>query len=138
MRLVLFLSGQPKYESILHDLRCSNKEVHAVTQYIKCIPVKIFTRYEIKKILNEMPIEGFEKLLILKEVLHDADMSLIRTEARDIIVKNECFTLRDLAVNGDDLASAGIPKGKIMGETLARLLDEVMRDPLKNTKEALL
>jgi tRNA nucleotidyltransferase (CCA-adding enzyme) len=136
MRLALFLPHEP--ENILHDLRFSNKEIHTVTQYVKFLPAQISTRYEIKKILYEMPLENFEKLLTLKEVARGESMTKIREEVQDIIAKNECFTLRDLAVNGNDLASAGIPKGKLMGETLARLLDEVMRDPSLNSKEKLL
>jgi tRNA nucleotidyltransferase (CCA-adding enzyme) len=137
MRLALFLRRED-YEEILRDLRASNHEISAVSQLIKFLPAKISSRYEIKKILNEMSLENFEKLLTLKEVTQNESMSPAREEVRDILEKNECFLLRDLAVNGDDLADAGVPRGKIMGETLARLLDAVMRDPSLNSKERLL
>lgn len=48
------------------------------------------------------------------------------------------LTLGDLAVDGEDLRSAGVPAGKAMGETLQRLLDAVLADPTRNTREALL
>ena len=48
------------------------------------------------------------------------------------------ITLGDLAVDGDDLRSAGVPAGREMGETLARLLEAVLEDPTRNTREALL
>ena len=56
----------------------------------------------------------------------------------DILAKKECFTLRELAVNGDDLAAAGVPHGKETGAALEKLLDAVMREPSLNTKEKLL
>jgi tRNA nucleotidyltransferase (CCA-adding enzyme) len=135
VRLVLFFHNEP--HDVLRDLRCSNKEIDTVTQYIKFLPARLSSRYEIKKVLNEMPADNFQKLLTLKEIINGEAVSRIREEARDI-EKNECYTLSGLAVNGDDLAAAGIPEGRITGETLARLLDEVMRDPSKNTKEKLL
>jgi tRNA nucleotidyltransferase (CCA-adding enzyme) len=46
--------------------------------------------------------------------------------------------LGDLAVSGDDLIAAGIPRGPAIGETLRRLLDRVLAEPGLNTREALL
>jgi tRNA nucleotidyltransferase (CCA-adding enzyme) len=48
------------------------------------------------------------------------------------------LTLGDLAVSGDDLLAAGVPKGPTMGQVLRALLDEVLDDPTRNTKEYLL
>ncbi len=46
--------------------------------------------------------------------------------------------LADLAVDGDDLRSAGVAGGPAIGRTLARLLDLVIDDPALNTREQLL
>jgi tRNA nucleotidyltransferase (CCA-adding enzyme) len=46
--------------------------------------------------------------------------------------------LADLAVDGDDLRSAGVPAGPQLGLTLHRLLDLVIDDPTLNTREQLL
>jgi tRNA nucleotidyltransferase (CCA-adding enzyme) len=48
------------------------------------------------------------------------------------------LTIRQLAVSGDDLLAAGLPAGKRMGEILRRLLDEVLDEPWRNTREHLL
>ena len=48
------------------------------------------------------------------------------------------LTLKDLAVTGDDLIAAGVRPGPEVGETLARLLAEVLDDPTRNTREQLL
>jgi tRNA nucleotidyltransferase (CCA-adding enzyme) len=46
--------------------------------------------------------------------------------------------LADLAIDGDDLRSAGIPSGKHVGRLLASLLDRVLADPQQNSREQLL
>ena len=48
------------------------------------------------------------------------------------------LALKDLAVKGDDLIAAGVRAGPDVGEALARLLDEVLEDPNRNTREYLL
>ena len=46
--------------------------------------------------------------------------------------------IRDLAVRGDDLIAIGFRPGPALGRALAKLLDDVVREPELNTKEALL
>src|SRR3989449_350273 len=48
------------------------------------------------------------------------------------------LTLKDLAVTGDDLLAAGVRPGPDVGDTLPRLLAEVLEDPARNTKQYLL
>jgi tRNA nucleotidyltransferase (CCA-adding enzyme) len=48
------------------------------------------------------------------------------------------LTLKDLAVRGDDLIAAGVRPGPDVGEMLGRLLEEVLEDPARNTREYLL
>jgi tRNA nucleotidyltransferase (CCA-adding enzyme) len=43
----------------------------------------------------------------------------------------------DLAINGTDLLAAGIT-GKRLGDTLRALLQYVLEDPARNTRDALL
>lgn len=46
--------------------------------------------------------------------------------------------VRDLAVDGDDLRRAGIPPGPVVGRILQALLDAVLADPSRNTRDWLL
>ena len=46
--------------------------------------------------------------------------------------------VKTLAVSGRDLLSAGFMPGRKMGEVLELLLEEVLEDPEKNTREYLL
>ena len=48
------------------------------------------------------------------------------------------LAVKDLALKGDDLLAAGVRPGPEVGETLERLLTEVLEDPTRNTREYLL
>lgn len=56
----------------------------------------------------------------------------------EILREEPCLTVKDLAVNGNDLKEAGYLPGKAMGSALNRLLKQVLEERLPNEKEALL
>ena len=49
-----------------------------------------------------------------------------------------CRSIADLAVNGGDLIAVGVPRGRMLGETLAGLLEYVTDHPEDNRREILL
>ncbi|MDD5952842.1 MAG: HD domain-containing protein [Oscillospiraceae bacterium] len=58
--------------------------------------------------------------------------------AREILAQQQCFQLRDLAVNGKDLLALGIPPGPELGQLLNQLLAAVIDGAVPNEKEPLL
>lgn len=56
----------------------------------------------------------------------------------EILSRDECLSLKELAVDGSDLIAAGIKPGKEIGQILKQLLDIVIDEPEKNTKEYLM
>ncbi|MEX0692408.1 MAG: hypothetical protein WD934_03875 [Gemmatimonadales bacterium] len=62
----------------------------------------------------------------------------LRSAVNAALASGVPLTVADLAVSGDDLMAAGVPKGPKIGETLRRLLDIVLDDPSKNDRETLL
>ena len=48
------------------------------------------------------------------------------------------LSIGDLAVDGSDLMDLGIPAGPAVGTTLRRLLELVIENPERNTRDALL
>ncbi len=71
-------------------------------------------------------------------VLHPAPSAPLLKAVGAIRTHNPPLALKDLAVRGDDLIAAGVRPGPDVGETLARLLEEVLEDPDRNTKAYLL
>ena len=57
---------------------------------------------------------------------------------RQIMEKGQCLTIKELSVTGTDLIEAGMKSGKEIGIMLKRLLEVVLENPEKNTKEQLL
>ena len=55
-----------------------------------------------------------------------------------IIEREECLSLKDLAVTGKDLIEMGIKPGKEIGEILNGFLEMVIENPTLNKKEILL
>lgn len=56
----------------------------------------------------------------------------------EICEKRQCVSLKDLAVTGKDLVAVGMKPGRELGETLQKLLQLVLEEPSRNTKERLL
>ncbi len=87
-------------------------------------------RPDMRRMLGEM---GEELLTGLIE-LRNADM---RAMCHLVIQQNDCVSIRQLSVNGDEVFHAGVSRKKI-GQCLEFLLNEVVEDRLPNEKEALL
>ena len=58
-------------------------------------------------------------------------------ELKAVLKSGECFSMKHLAVSGDDLLALGL-RGKELGEMLNFLLDYVMEYPRNNRRELLL
>lgn len=66
-----------------------------------------------------------------------AHLDEFRARIDGLLEKEHAFSLKDLAINGRDLISAGIPSGPQTGLILHELLETVLEDPSMNTRERL-
>ena len=80
----------------------------------------------------------FEGCLYLKELDGDIQVEEIRRLWAEIEEAGDCISLKTLAVNGGDLLAAGVERGKMFGELLSWLLDQVLEQPDLNQKEVLM
>ncbi len=62
----------------------------------------------------------------------------MKTLYEEVVSKNEAVTIKDLAVNGRDLMDAGMKPGTDIGETLKKMLDDVIEEPAHNDKKYLI
>lgn len=90
----------------------------------------------IKLMLKEMEYDNFAALLELQKLM-GRDTKTIYKILQNIMIADECFSLKDLKINGNDLIALGYKREKI-GEVLERLLNQVIREEIPNKKEALL
>jgi len=56
----------------------------------------------------------------------------------EIIEQQQCFSLKDLAVNGKDLLAVGFEEGVEIGAALNRLIEMVIDEQVENDKHELL
>jgi putative nucleotidyltransferase with HDIG domain len=61
----------------------------------------------------------------------------LKQRIADVLQESTALSIKDLAINGNDLAALGIPKGPTMGIILNQLLETVLDDPHQNTVETL-
>lgn len=103
----------------------------------------------VKRWLNKIGEEQFRRLLNIRraDIKAQADMNQeIRLQKIDnigyvleeVLQDDECFSLKNLAVNGKDLITIGYKPGKEIGEVLNNLLDSVISGEYINEKEKLL
>lgn len=101
----------------------------------------------IRRWLGRLGEETMEQLLQLQEADmgskgtgktdRKAVLDRIRELLEEIREENACLSLKDLAVNGQDMMALGL-QGKAIGEMLNNLLEQVLEETLPNEKQALL
>lgn len=135
---------------ILNRLRFEKKTVGDVCLLIRYHDTPIAcTDQAVRRWLNRLGEPLLRRLLALKRadtLAHDCSLTDARLEELSdlqeridrLLAQDACFSLRDLAVNGVDLLTLGIPEGKAVGDCLRWLLDEVMEQRLENTADTLL
>lgn len=135
---------------ILRRLRFDNDTISAVTKLVswhEC-PWEC-TSCSVRKALNKIGADLFPMLLEIRHADLMAQSNYKREEKlqkleesrrlyEEIMEKQECISLKTLAVSGKDLIEAGMKPGKELGQTLEHLLEIVLEEPEKNTKEYLL
>lgn len=133
---------------ILRRLRYDNHTIDRVTALI-------FHHYfnpsdndrTVKKLLSKIGREAYFQLLDVQRADAASKESFclerlpvldsLEERGRKILAAEECFSLKNLAVNGNDLLALGF-KGKAIGDTLNLLLGQVLDEKLPNEKNILL
>jgi len=124
--------------SLLTRLKCSTKDIErgrAIGQWREQYPDPKHVP-AIRRWLAETGEYADDLLTLLPT--SPAPGSLLPKVVAAIRAAKDPLTLKDLAVTGADLLAAGVRPGPEVGETLERLLGEVLEDPRRNTKQYLL
>ena len=131
--ITAYLAKDPA--SLLTRLKCSNKDIErgrAIGKWRDKYPDPKDLA-AIRRWLSAVEQYADDLLALLP-----APSSPLLKSVAAIRAKKPPLGFKDLAVKGDDLIAAGVRPGPDVGEALARLLDEVLEDPARNTREYLL
>lgn len=131
---------------IVNILRYPNKvkdDINNLIEYMY-IDESNLNKIDIKYILNKIGDSRFEKILNLKNIYYSANYNKKSKYIKpcinllkDIINNKECYTIKDLKLNGNDLKELGY-KGNEIGTNLNYLLEEVIKNPNLNSKKLLI
>lgn len=135
-------------DGILQRLRTSNDLRERVVTLIRHHDTPIDpTPAAVRRKLNKLGEWGFFQLISLMRAdnlalapefhFRQTEYDALEALAREILSEEQCFSLRDLAIKGDDLTELGY-RGKEIGETLQFLLDAVLDGCVPNEKEKLI
>ena len=142
--------GERMAAQILKRLRYDNHTTELVSRLVKWHDVAIAPEKKaVRRAASRMGKELFPLILEVKAADLAAQSDYQRAEKRDWLERlrslyeeiereGDCLTIKDLAVNGRDLIQAGITPGPQLGLALQQLLEIVLEDPEKNTREYLL
>ena len=137
-------------EKVMRRMKFDNATLKSVLQLVENHDNRVSVSEKgARKLLRDFGEEQAKRLLIVQECDKSAQADIadvqkgfdeineIRQHLDEAIKTNACCTLKDLAINGNDLMGLGI-KGVLLGKTLNKLLDIVIKCPSRNTKEDLL
>lgn len=134
-------------EAVCRRLRMDNRTAERIVTLVRWHDRDIpRTEKAIARAVSRLGEDVFRQLLAVKRADNAAQSPEDRHRLTDIqqaedilnalLAKHQCFSLRDLAVNGRDLMALGL-RGREVGETLQFLLDAVL-DGAENDRETLL
>ena len=136
--------------TILRRLKFDNETIDRVVRLVRAHDVKIEPgERNMRFALNRLGPDLFPELFLVKEADLAAQSDYQREEKQEhlrkmqedyeaVIASGACLTLKGLAVNGKDLIGIGMQAGRGLGDILQKLLEEVLEEPQRNTKEFLL
>lgn len=136
--------------NIMKRLKFDNDTLNKVEKLVLFHDRKIeLSKKSVRKMMNIIGSELFPYLLLVKEADIKAQSMYMREEKEEelrilwkcydeIVENNECVTIKDLAISGKDLIELGIHPGPELGEILNKLLEVVIDDPNKNSKDSLI
>ena len=137
-------------DEMLRGLKFDNRTRERVVTLVERHDVQIPNRERsIRKWLGRLGPEVFFQLLEVKradsmgqahEKVKDrlAELEEMKAKAEEIVAQGQCFSLKDLAINGRDVIAAGVAPGPEVGRTLDGLLDQVISGEIPNEQKDLL
>lgn len=137
-----------KADEVLKRLHCDNVTREKVVKLVKIHDTPIDPDSKtVKKKLQKYGTEMFFDLIKLQRadnkglspdfLYRQSTYDKLEEIARQIIEEKQCFSLKNLAVKGNDMLALGL-KGKDIGTALDELLKAVIEEKCANDKESLL
>lgn len=147
--------GHPKYsaemaETILRRLKYSNDFIETCITLIKYHDVRFSgSKRQLRHVMSAIGDKNVELLLKIQraDIMAQSDykhkeklekLDLACQTYKEILADKDCFTLKQLKINGNDIKNLGLSEGIKIGKILKILLGLVIEDKIENEKSALI
>ena len=146
-------AGAVLSKTILRRLKFDNQTTQMVTTLIAHHDIRFNDalgtgRKHVRRVIHSVGENLFPYLLDVMEADISAQSDFMRLKKltalketrqayHEILAANDCLTLKDLKINGNQLKALGISEGKIIGAILNALLSQVLNNPELNDYEKL-
>ena len=137
-------------KDVVDHLKFDNDSKKAVLELVKYHDIEIpVTKKSVLKLLNRLGEERALQLMDIKlaDILAHAPgtqdaliekWKIFNRLLGEVLVEEDCFSRKNLAVNGNDIKALGVSEGPEIGRIIQTLMGEVMSEQLANEKEVLL
>ena len=137
-------------KDVVTHLKFDNDSKKAVLELVKYHDIEIpVTKKSVLKLLNRLGEERTLQLMDIKlaDILAHAPgtqdeliekWKIFNRLLGEVLVEGNCFSRKNLAVNGNDIKALGVSEGPEIGRIIQTLMGEVMSEQLANEKEVLL
>ncbi len=146
-------AGAVLSKTILRRLKFDNQTTQMVTTLIAHHDIRFNDalgtgRKHVRRVIHSVGENLFPYLLDVMEADISAQSDFMRLKKltalketrqayHEILAANDCLTLKNLKINGNQLKALGISEGKIIGAILNALLSQVLNNPELNDYEKL-
>ncbi len=136
VRLALLFSSELPDDvyKLLKSLKYDNKTISDVVFLLRNRELSFDSEVGIKKAVLKHGKENMHMLSSFRKSLDDVDYA----KAAELIDTAPLRTLKDLAVNGNDIIDVGISSGPEIKRILAMVCDAVIEGKIRNTKDDIL
>ena len=144
------IPGEEIAKTVLERLKFDNKSQKEIAELVLYHDAIIEPTYKVvRRWLNKVGVEQLRRLLDIRmaDILAHAEgtqesrivsRNQVLNIAEEIVASNQCFSLKDLAINGNDIMALGVPEGRTVGKLLNMALSAVLDGTSQNMKPDLI
>ncbi len=135
---------------VLERLRFDKKTIQNVLELILYHDSTMLPSTKtIRRWVNKIGVEQTYRLLDVRmadivahsEVNRDYNIrqcNQLRDLLEEVLTEEQCFSLRDMKINGRDIMELGVPQGTMVGKILKNILESILAGNLVNERDILL
>lgn len=142
-------AGKRIAQRVLGELKCSKDFTADVTDLVLLHDTFLKPdRYTVHRFMSEHTLPFLRKLAVLQraDILAHSPVGQNRLErldalesiAKELVREGAVFSIKDLAIGGEDLIGAGLAEGPKIGEMLSDVFDAYMHGNVANERDALM